>query len=146
MLSKVGLNTYKKEAESMMATSKHDSRVVELFKSGRATPAQWAELVAAIGCAFDHDIESLTEINKAVGFAAAQKVCDDEEKARFLPERVAALAAASSEDERLRTICRNVEATARQADRAADRRWKATRRKLGIGGNRRRTRLNRASG
>ena len=112
----------------MMMADEYNRRVVELFKSGKATPAQWAGVVGAIACAFDHDINALAEINKAVGFTAAQKVCT-------LHKRAAALAAAS-EDQKLQMILSSVEATERKAERAGNRRWKATRRRLGLNGPR----------
>jgi hypothetical protein len=113
-----------------MMAAEYDRRLVTLIKSGKLTPAQRAELVNAVGRAFDHDVDALAEINKAIGFTAAQKVWDIEEDARFLPERTAALAAAGSEDEKLRMIMSSVEATERKAEQAGDCAWGATLRRL----------------
>jgi hypothetical protein len=121
--------THQKEAQQMMAT-KYNSRVIELFKSGAATPAQWAELVEAVGCAFERDMDTVAEIHKAIGLTAEQKVNFDEEDARFLPERTAALAAAGSEDEKLRMIMSSAEATERKAEQAGDCAWEATLQRL----------------
>jgi len=121
--------THQKEAQQMM-TAEYNRRLATFIKSGKLTPAQRAELVDAIGRAFDHDIESVAEINKAIGFTAAQKVWDIEEDTRSLPERTAALAAAGSEDEKLRMIMSSVETTERKAERAGNRAWKATLRGL----------------
>ena len=128
-----------------MLASEYDRRVIELFKSGRATPAQEAELVEAVGCAFEQDTDKLKAIHKAIGFTAAQKVEFDEEDTRFLPERAAkdatALAACGSEKEKMQMIVSGIEATHRKAERAGDRTWGATLRKLrGAGVGTRRTR------
>jgi hypothetical protein len=103
-----------------MVASKYDSRVLELFQSGRATPAQWAELVAAVGCALDHDLESVAEINRAVGFTAQLNVEEAAPRCRFR----------GSEDQKMQAIKDHVEAAERKAGRAADRAWQNTLRRL----------------
>jgi len=121
--------THQKEAQQMM-TAEYNRRLATFIKSGKLTPAQRAELVNAVGRAFDHDVDALAEINKAIGFTAAQKVWDIEEDTRSLPERTAALAAAGSEDEKLRMIMSSAEATERKAEQAGDCAWEATLRRL----------------
>lgn len=51
-----------------MFTDEYNKRLVELFKGGAATKAQWAELVEAVGCALDKDAEKLHAIHAGIGY------------------------------------------------------------------------------
>jgi hypothetical protein len=126
----------------MMASDVYRDRIIELFKSGAATPGQWAAAANCVLIASCEDAPDEKEragiklIEDAIGFMAAQKVCFDEEDARLLPERRAALAAAGSEAERMRMIVSDTDATFQRAEQAGDRAWRATLRRLKIRGRR----------
>lgn len=55
-----------------MQVSEYGRRVIELFKSGKATEAQEAEMIEAVLSASEMDIANVASIHKAIGFTAEQ--------------------------------------------------------------------------
>lgn len=63
-----------KDKEDRLITKEYDRRVVALFKGGKATPAQWAELNEAVGAYGEEDSDKLKAIHEGIGYTGQEEV------------------------------------------------------------------------